>query len=57
MTVSGWDKDGGNMLTIESTDGRTFSYLHMEEASTFKVDDEVKITDVIGKVGSTGETT
>lgn len=57
VTVNAWDKDAGNMITIESADGRTFSYLHMEEASTFKVGDEVKTTDTIGKVGSTGLST
>ena len=55
--MNAWDKDAGNMITIESADGRTFSYLHMEEASTFKVGDEVKTTDTIGKVGSTGLST
>ena len=48
---------GGNQITIESPDGRTFSYLHMQELSPFKEGDQIKTTDIIGKVGTTGSST
>ncbi len=57
VTFSGRSDSGGNMITIESADGRTFSYLHMKDPSTFKKDDLVTTTDVIWNIGSTGSST
>jgi murein DD-endopeptidase MepM/ murein hydrolase activator NlpD len=51
------DKDAGNMITITSEDWRTFSYLHMKEASIYKVGEQVTTKDVIGNIGSTGKST
>jgi len=62
VTAAGWDSTGyGNMVTVQHViDGQVVStlYAHMQDASiTVAVGQEVKRGEVLGLVGSTGEST
>ncbi len=55
VVKSGYDKDSaGNYVRIEDSLGYTFRYCHMKNKPTLSVGDTVNAGDIIGYVGSTG---
>lgn len=54
---SGWSNASGYKVTLKDSDGLVHYYAHMMEQSILKAGDIVKAGDVLGKVGSTGDST
>jgi hypothetical protein len=51
----GFDKSAGNFVRIKVAEGVYMSYFHMRDKSTLKLGQTVKQGDVIGYMGSTGD--
>jgi murein DD-endopeptidase MepM/ murein hydrolase activator NlpD len=56
VTIAGWSGGYGNMVEINHGNGLATRYGHMSEIDV-SVGDEVRIGEVIGKLGSTGRST
>lgn len=54
---SGWMGAGGNQVTILHSDGNSSTYAHMVESPPVKIGDQVSKGELIGNVGSTGNST
>lgn len=57
VTDSGWLGGGGNMAVIRHSDGHLSGYAHMVNEPLVKKGDKVKVGQIIGFVGSTGNST
>lgn len=58
VASSGWESGGGgNVAVITHSDGNSTAYAHMVEAPIVKTGDKVKAGELIGFVGSTGNST
>ena len=56
ITIAGWDGGYGNMVEIDHGNGLATRYGHLSEIDV-RVGDEVRIGQVIGRIGSTGRST
>lgn len=57
VTDAGWIGTGGNMVIIKHADGNLTAYAHMVESPVVKTGQKVKAGQLIGLVGSTGNST
>lgn len=57
VTDSGWLGTGGNMVVISHADGYLSGYAHMVSTPVVKAGEKVKAGQLIGLVGSTGNST
>lgn len=57
VSEAGWLGSGGNMVIIRHSDGYYTAYAHMVEKPIVKAGDKVKAGQLIGLVGSTGNST
>ena len=56
VETAGWDGERGNAVTIKVNDDILYRYAHLDEIKV-KEGDKVKAGDVVGTVGSTGNST
>ncbi len=56
ITIAGWDGGYGNMVEIDHGNGLSTRYGHLSQIDV-RVGDEVRIGQVIGRIGSTGRST
>lgn len=57
VTQAGTASGEGNYIRIMMKNGITFSYYHMNEPTNLSVGSQVKMGDIVGRVGNTGNST
>lgn len=58
MIQSLFDSTGGEMIVVKTPNGEVMRYLHMDKGSRrYKPGDKIGAGAVIGRVGSTGQST
>jgi murein DD-endopeptidase MepM/ murein hydrolase activator NlpD len=50
-----WNALGGNSIWLEGDDGRFYYFAHLSKYASFSEGDRVRVADIIGYVGNTGD--